>query len=65
MGKKFTFYSDKTDVLQSDSLTSLHENQSLSDLMNDNTFWLDICKPSQADLNVIAEVIFKEYTKII
>lgn len=64
MGKKFTFYSDKTDVLQSDSLTSLHENQSLSDLMNDNTFWLDICKPSQADLNVIAEVIFKEYTKI-
>lgn len=56
MGKKFTFYSDKTDVLQSDHLTALHESQSLQDLMKDNTFWLDICKPSQADLNVIAEV---------
>ena len=56
MGKKFTFYSEKTDVLQSDILNSLHENQSLQDLMKDNTFWLDICKPSQADLNVIAEV---------
>ncbi len=60
MGKKFTFYSDKTDVLQSDYLTSLHENQSLQDLMKDNTFWLDICKPSQADLNVIAEVLEEE-----
>lgn len=56
MEKKFTFYSDKTDVLQSDYLTSLSENQSLQDLMKDNTFWLDICRPSQADLNVIAEV---------
>lgn len=56
MEKKFTFYSDKTDILQSDLLTSLSENQSLQDLMKDNTFWLDICRPSQADLNVIAEV---------
>lgn len=56
MRRKFTFYSDKTDVLQSDFLTTLHETQSLQDLMKDNTFWLDICKPSQADLNVIAEV---------
>ena len=56
MSKKFTFYSDKTDVLQSEYLTSLHENQSLQDLMKENTFWLDICKPTQADLNFIAEV---------
>lgn len=56
MSKKFTFYSDKTDVLQSEYLTSIHESQSLKDLMKDNTFWLDICNPSQADLNVIAEV---------
>ena len=64
MGKKFTFYSDKTDVLQSESLSSLHQSQSLQDLMKDNTFWLDICKPSQADLNVIAEVHFKKYNSL-
>ena len=64
MGNKFTFYSDKTDVLQSEYLTSLHESQSLQDLMKDNTFWLDICKPSQADLNVIAEVILLDTVKL-
>lgn len=64
MSNKFTFYSDKTDVLQSDYLTSLHESQSLQDLMKDNTFWLDISKPSQADLNVIAEVLSICFIKI-
>ena len=64
MGNKFTFYSDKTDVLQSEYLTSLHESQSLQDLMKDNSFWLDICRPSQADLNVIAEVISLDILKL-
>lgn len=57
MEKKFTFYSDKTDAIQSDQLKTLSESQSFEDLMKDNsTFWLDINRPTQADLNIIAEV---------
>ena len=56
MEKKFTFYSGQTDVLQSDNLNSLSPTVSLDALLNQGTFWLDINRPTPADLNYIAEV---------
>lgn len=57
MERKFTFYSNEAEVLQSDNLTSLSPTQPLETLMNGGPFWLDINRPTSADLNYIAEVI--------
>lgn len=56
MERKFTFYSNTAEVLQSDNLDSLSSTQPLETLMNDGPFWLDINRPTSADLNYIAEV---------
>lgn len=56
MEKKFTFYSDQTDVLQSDVIHTLSHSESLESLLGQKTFWLDLNRPTPGDLNYIAEV---------
>lgn len=56
---KYTFYSQRTDILQSDNLFNLVEGARTVDLMKDNVFWLDINCPSKADLKTLVEVGFQ------
>ena len=54
--KKFTLYSERTELRQSNNIYNLHEKESLASLTKDNTFWLDINGPDTADLKMISEV---------
>jgi hypothetical protein len=60
MGRKFTFYSSKTDLLQADTIHTLVPDKSLSELRKGSDFhWIDVCSPSREELNELGEVCYK------
>lgn len=51
---KFTYYSEGTDIIQSDTLAIFEESMHL--LTSDAFFWLDLCGPSPSEMSRLSEV---------
>lgn len=56
MDRRFTYFSDRTDILQGESLYTLAPGESIEALKAEPFFWIDVNGPTESDLALLAEV---------
>jgi hypothetical protein len=54
---KFTYFSDRTDLLQGDTLFTMGSGESLESLKAEPFFWIDVNGFSETDLAHLATVL--------
>jgi magnesium transporter len=55
---RFTFYSDKSNCIHSDSFEQIKSpnGESIYDLIKSTTFWLDICRPELLEMEMLSQI---------
>lgn len=56
MQSKFTYFSDRTDLLQGDTLFTIGKGESVEILKGEPFFWIDVNGFSETDLSHLATV---------
>lgn len=55
MEGKFTYFSERTDILQGESIYHISPKETLETLKSEPFFWIDVNGPTEADLSLLAE----------